>query len=342
MKKRLLALGLAVLACISLTACSDEGKKISELKLNKYVELGQYSGLEFTPGVEPVTDEVVLAETEATFKQYGSKVGETTGTAETGDICNIDFAGYIDDVAFEGGTATSQEAIIGSGRYIPGFEEGIVGMTPGETKDVVVTFPENYQAEDLAGKEAVFKITLNYIVPELSDAAVARIGSADYSTVEEMKAFVRNELEEEYQANLVKDIGAQAIYKAIENSTFREIPEHLIEEQKQMIFNNYANVQQNYGATVDEYVSVVYGVTVAELAERYVKQRMVIQMIANNEGIVVDEAEIDAKLQPLADEAGMSIDELVTSAGITKDTFLEQLLTEKVCQYLYENSTITK
>ena len=338
MKKKIMALGLAILACLSMFGCSDEGKRIDQMNMDKYLVLGQYTGFEITNSMAPVSDTKVENEIKEIYLTKGVKIGLKEGTAKLGDICNIDFVGYVDDVAFEGGSAKNQRITLGEGKYIPGFEDGIDGMNVGETKDVEVTFPDDY-TEELAGKKAIFKITLNYIFPELTDAVVAQFEDENYSTLEEMRSYIRAQLEEEYEENSKKDIGSQALALAIENCEFKEIPEYLIEAQKEEIYKNYSPVEAQYNVSVDEYVATIYQSTVTELATRYVKQRMVAKAIADKENISVSEEEVKTELEALAAEQGLTLEGYLTLNGMTEEYYREYMLTLKVCDFLYENCT---
>ena len=205
MKKRLagllaLALAVSVLGGCNKAADSMTNSDLKDMKVTSYVTLGHYSNL--TVEVEPV--DVTQEEwDELTLAVYQSNVPDEDmiydRKVENGDTVIIDYVGTKDGVAFDGGTATAQELTIGSGKYIAGFEEGLIGVLPGETVDLNLTFPEDYGVEDLNGAAVVFKVTVNSIYPNLSemkDSVVAAMGLEGVSNIEEYKQYVYNYLQE--------------------------------------------------------------------------------------------------------------------------------------------------
>ena len=338
MKKRLAVLALALMSCFAMIACSDEGKELEDMKLDKYMELGEYSGVEITPTLKEVTQEDVEAQMEYLFMGQVSS-GITDRAVENGDIANIDFAGYRDGIAFDGGTGT-QDLEIGSGTFIPGFEEGLIGVMPGEEIDLPLTFPEDYHSADLAGAEVVFKVTVNYIIPEITDESVKSLGNEDYATVAELEEYSRAIVQEAVDSENYDLVVKLAMQKAIANATFKEIPEFLVTQQEAIVEEQIAYSLQGTNIDVTTYVEVFFGTTLNQIATDNVKERMVIQAIANAEGIVVTDEDVEAELQIMADDYGVTNDQMLEMMGTDRAYYKEYMYGVKVYDFMYENAVI--
>ncbi len=341
MKKRILALALAVLCCFTVVACNDEGKELKDMKLSKYMELGEYTNVEVSPVLSQVSDVRVQEQMQELFNTQVVDFGITDRAVAVGDIANIDFAGYIDGVAFEGGTGR-YNLEIGSGDFIEGFEDGLIGVMPGEAVELNLTFPENYGSADLAGKDVVFEVTVNYIVPEMSDELIAKFNNENYSTVQEMEDFVRGLVQQEVDLENKDRVIKAAMQKIIANSTFKEVPEFLIEQQKTVIKNKLAPTLEGTGVDIETYLTVFYGSTLAQTAEANVKERMVIQAIANEAGIEVTDEELDAALEEVGANYGVTGEEMLTMMGYDRGYYREFLIGMEVYEYVYENAVVVE
>jgi len=341
MKKRILALALAVLCCFTVVACNDEGKELKDMKLSKYMELGEYTNVEVSPVLSQVSDVRVQEQMQELFNTQVVDFGITDRAVAVGDIANIDFAGYIDGVAFEGGTGR-YNLEIGSGDFIEGFEDGLIGVMPGEAVELNLTFPENYGSADLAGKDVVFEVTVNYIVPEMSDELIAKFNNENYSTVQEMEDFVRGLVQQEVDLENKDRVIKAAMQKIIANSTFKEVPEFLIEQQKTVIKNKLAPTLEGTGVDIETYLTVFYGSTLAQTAEANVKERMVIQAIANEAGIEVTDEELDAALEEVGANYGVTGEEMLTMMGYDRGYYREFLIGMEVYDYVYENAVVVE
>lgn len=173
MKKKILALALAAVMVFSFAACSDEDKNPVDIKMSKYMTVEQLDNFEVEATLYELTDEDVEAATRDLFNAMSEPVGIIDRAVENGDWVNIDFVGYKDEVAFDGGSSQGELLEIGSGTFIDGFEDGLIGVTPGQPVDLNLKFPENYTNADLAGQDVVFNVTVNFIVPEINDTTVA-------------------------------------------------------------------------------------------------------------------------------------------------------------------------
>lgn len=342
MKKKLVGLVLAVLSCFALTACSDEGKELQDMNLDKYMKLGEYTNIEISPALAEVTDEDVEAKMDELFIDQIDDSGVTDRAVEDGDIANINFAGYQNDVAFEGGTGEDYDLEIGSGTFIPGFEEGLIGVMPGEEIDLALTFPEDYHSADLAGQEVVFKVTVNYIVPEISDESVSALNNENYATAAELEAYAKEIVQAEVDDENYDLVVRLATQKIIANTTFKEIPEFLIEQQKSIIEGQLATTLEGTNIDVDTYLSAFYGSSLAEIAESNVKERLVIQAIANEVGIEVTDEELDAEIAAIAEDYAVSNEYMLELMGTDRAYYREYMYGVEVYEYIYQNAVIVE
>lgn len=342
MKKKLLGLALAVMACFTLTACgSDEGKELQDMDLTKYLQLGEYTGIEISPQLEEISEADVETGIENLYLTQYEGEGITDRAVEDGDITYIQFAGYQNDVAFDGGTGESYLEI-GSGTFIPGFEEGLIGVMPGEEIALDLTFPEDYHSADLAGQAVVFKVTVDYIVPELTDEIVAAFESEEYTTVAELEAYVRTTLQEEVDSSNYDTVVRLAMQKIIANTTFKEIPEFLIEQQKTILEGQLATTLEGTNVDIDTYLTVFYGTNLSDLAEANVKERLVIQAIANEAGIEITDEELEAELESIAVNYGVTNDQILTMMETDRAYYREYMTGVEVYEYVYQNTVVTE
>ncbi len=342
MKKKLLGLALAVVSCFALTACgSDEGKELQDVNLAKYLQLGEYTGVEISPQLEEVAEADVEAGVENLYMSQYVGEGITDRTVKNGDITFIHFAGYKDDVAFEGGTGETYLKI-GSGTFIPGFEEGLIGAVTGEEIELPLTFPEDYHSADLAGQAVVFKVTVDYILPELTDEIVDSFGNEEYKTVDALEAYVRTALQEEVDDNNYDTIVRLAMQKIIANTTFKEVPQYLIEQQKTILEGQLATTLQGTNIDVETYLTVFYGTSLEALAEANVKERMVIQAIANEAGIEITDEELEAELESIAVNYGVTNDQILAMMETDRAYYREYMYGVEVYEYVYQNTVVTE
>lgn len=297
MKRRVAALTMAMCAtAVLMTGC--QAKELS----NEYVSIGTYKGIEVS-GVEEsetITDEDVESQIAYTLSGYAEKKEVTDRAAQEGDIANIDYVGTKDGVAFDGGTAEGYDLTLGSGSFIDGFEDGIVGHNIGETFDLNLTFPETYYSEDLAGQAVIFTVTLNSLsveeTPELTDEFVKENLSTEAETIEAYKAEVKAELQktndENYEANL-RDAAWDVI---LESTTVKEYPEEAVTEYTDMITSEYQTMASYYGMEFDEFLDTYMGMDedtfyseVEAIAQNQVKSDLVRDLLAEN--VKIDDSE---------------------------------------------------
>ncbi len=282
------------------------------------VTLGQYKGIEVKDIKTEVSDAEVLAEVKALLSQNGS-LEPKEGPVELGDTAIFDFDGYLDGVPFEGGKSENYQLEIGSNQFIPGFEEQMVGMVVGENKELHVTFPAEYQAENLAGKPVVFKVLLHEVktkvTTELNDEWVLSLSKENVSTVEELNAATRKELEEKKQKEAENVITEQVITKVLDGATV-DIPKEMIDEEIKQYKESVEQQAKQYGLEFDMFLSLS-GATPEQFeaqalsdSTRRVTTTLVLEAVAKAENLTATEEELASKYEELATRYNMPVDEI--------------------------------
>lgn len=304
---------------VEVTEISKEnGIKLKATCITKpEVEVKDYKGIEVEKVVNPVTDEDINKQLDALREKNVTVETVDDRAAENGDDVVIDFEGFKDDVAFEGGKAEDFTLSLGSGQFIPGFEDQIVGHNAGEEFDINVTFPEEYQVKELAGAPAVFKIKLKSIskkvMPELDDDMVK--DSTEFDTVDEYKADVKKKLEEANEKHADSEVEAKIFDKVIENMT-AEIPQVMFDNRVNEMISELEQRLAPQGISLDLYMQYT-GQTIdtvkkayAEQAEKQVKLRLALEKIAKLENIEVTEDELKAEFDKLAEAYKLDVDQI--------------------------------
>ena len=305
-----------------------------------YVTLGEYKGLTVTQEPIEITDEeiqeVIDSETMETL---------TEGTVEEGDIVNIDYEGTLDGEAFDGGSAEGYDLEIGSGTFIDGFEDGLTGLEIGSETDLNLTFPEDYQSEDLAGKDVVFHVIINSVqrVPELTDEVAAEV--ADGKTVEEYKESVRQELMDTETLTQEQNVKYDLIDQVYDNATINGYPEDKLEFYTKYAKYMYAQQAEAYGMTLED-MCAAYGMTEEEfmtsLEESYkemLSQEMVLKAVAETENLEVTDEDYQDGVTKYAEELSVDEDALIEQYG--ENYLRNQILLDKALDFLYDNANIT-
>lgn len=351
MKKRLIALLAATCMAGTLCACggneSTAEDNLFNIDVDKYVTLGEYKGMELNVAEPTVSDEDLAYYVNQEFSYLvTAENGITDRAVENGDTTNIDYVGKKDGVAFDGGTASGASLTIGSGQFIDGFEEGLIGVMPGETVDLNLTFPENYTSADLAGQEVVFTVTVNYIMPEVSDEVIAAAGNANYSNVAELEEYMYNYLYNNATATYNNQVESAIISNVIANSTYAdELPTALTEKYKTNITVNIGSTASYYGMDAETYATTVYGTDLETLVNEYAlestKQALAFQAIAKAEGLELTDEELDLELSEYALNNGYgSVEEFLGEAS--KDDFKEYFMFLKVMDFIKENANMAE
>lgn len=304
---------------VEVTEISKEnGVKLKATCITKpEVEVKDYKGIEVEKVVNPVTDEDINKQLDALREKNVTVETVDDRAAENGDDVVIDFEGFKDDVTFEGGKAEDFTLSLGSGQFIPGFEDQIVGHNAGEDFDINVTFPDEYQVKELAGAPAVFKIKLKSIskkvMPELDDDMVK--DSTEFDTVDEYKADVKKKLEEANEKHADSEVEAKIFDKVIENMT-AEIPQVMFDNRVNEMISELEQRLAPQGISLDLYMQYT-GQTIdtvkkayAEQAEKQVKLRLALEKIAKLENIEVTEDELKAEFDKLAEAYKLDVDQI--------------------------------
>ena len=311
------------------------------------VELGAYKNLGIVKTVDEVTEDDVKAEIERARDRASRWVEVEGRPAKLDDQVNINYAGFVGEEQFAGGTADNQELVLGSGSFIPGFEDQLVGTEIGADVDVNVTFPTEYHSEELAGKEAVFHVHVNGIrekeMPELDEDFVKEV-SETANTVEEYKTEIREKLEKQAENRAETAFENEVLEKVCENATV-DIPQAMIEDQIDSMLRDMEMRMAYQGMKLDDYFKYT-GQTREQVREMYkqpaadrVKSQLVLEAVKNAEQIKADEAETDAEIQKYADQNKKTLDEFkaMLSDG-DKEYFAEIAALQKTVDFLKNNA----
>ena len=311
------------------------------------VELGQYTKLGIVKTVEEVTDDDVKAEIERARDRASRYIDITDRAAKLDDQVNINYAGFCDGDQFEGGTAENQNLVLGSGSFIPGFEDQIVGKNIGDEFDVNVTFPEEYHAENLKGKPAVFKVKLNSIqekeTPELDDEFVKE-ASETANTVDEYKAEIKANLEKEKESRADAQFENDILEKLIEDAKI-DIPEAMITEQTDNMLRDMEMRLMYQGMKLDDYFKYT-GQTREQVSEMYkpeaekrVRTQLVLEAIREKEGIEAAEEDVDEQMKTFAENSRKSLDDFkATLSDSDKSYFKDIASITKTLDFLKANA----
>lgn len=313
------------------------------------VELGDYKGLEIEKQETELTDEELQESIDHSLSHLADMVVKEDGVVENGDTVNIDFSGSVDGEAFEGGQAEKYDLEIGSGSFIPGFEEQLEGLKTGEEKDVVVTFPEEYHAEELAGKEATFKTKINEIkfkeVPELDDEIANELDS-EANSVDEYKENLRKRLAEQKETNAENVEKEEAINKATENAKI-DIPQAMINTELDRMVQEFAQRIQQQGLDLQTYFQIS-GQDESQMreqmkgdAEQRVKTNLTLTAIADAENIEVSEEDIDKELEKMSSQFNFSVEDIKNTLGNT-DIIKNDVRIQKVIDLLRDNAKLVE
>ena len=312
------------------------------------VKLGDYKGLEVEKTETEVTDEDVQNELTSLQEQQAELVVKEEGTVENGDTVNIDFEGFVDGEAFEGGKAENYSLEIGSGSFIPGFEEQLVGEKAGAEIEVNVNFPEEYHAEELAGKPAVFKVNIHDIkakqLPELNDE-FAKEAEGDAETLEDLKKELRTKLEESKKQEAENKTRETVIEKASENAEI-DIPEAMVNTELDRMVQEFGQRLQMQGMNLDLYYQFsgtseeALREQMKEDAGKRVRTNLVLEAIVEAENIEVSEEEIDAELSKMAEMYQMEVEQIKQMLAMQggNDAVAADLKVRKAIDFLLENS----
>jgi trigger factor len=308
------------------------------------VTLGQYKGIEVNAIKTDVSDSEVNAEIK-NLLSTNSELQPKEGALELGDTAIFDFEGFLDGTPFEGGKAENYSLEIGSNQFIPGFEEQMVGMLPGDEKELNVTFPENYQAENLKGKAVVFKVKLHEVktkaVAELNDEFVKSLNREGVTTVEELKTSTRKTLEDQKKSEAENTITEQVITAVLNNASM-DIPQEMVDEEIAQAKENVVNQAKQYGLELDMFLSLSgvnkeqFETQLQEESLKRVKTTLVVEQIAKLEGFTANEEELVAKYDELAKRYNMPVEDI--KKYIPESALQNDVVLNKAYQFILDSA----
>lgn len=317
----------------------------AKVALKPEVKLGKYKGVSIEKVNAEVTDEDVDKAIEKERDNNARTIEVTDRAVKDGDMTVLDFEGFVDGVAFEGGKGENYPLTIGSGAFIPGFEEQLIGAEIDKEVEVNVTFPEDYQAEELAGKPAVFKCTVKEIkekeLPELDDEFASEV--SEFDTLAEYKEDVKKNLAEA-KAKEAKEEKEARVIEAIVNDAAMDIPEAMIKTQQEQMIDEFAQRMQMQGLSMEQYCQFT-GATEEKLfdsvrptAEQRIKSRLVLEAVAKAEGIEASEADVEEEMKTMAEAYQLDVEKVKemlpekSLAGIKED-----IAVRKAAEFVVEN-----
>lgn len=327
----------------------EEGKSFiftAEVALKPEVTLGAYKGIEVEKADVAVTDEEVEADLAQQRENNARTVTVEGRSIQDGDIAVIDFEGFVDGVAFEGGKGENYSLTIGSHSFIDNFEEQLIGKNAGDECEVNVTFPEQYQAAELAGKPAMFKVSVKEIkekqLPELDDEFAGEV--SDFDTLEEYRADIRKKLTEKKEED-AKNAKEDAVIDAIIANAQMEIPDAMVETQQRQMVDDFAQRMQMQGLTLDQYFQFT-GLNMEAMlaqvkpqAERKIKSRLVLEAVVAAEGIEATEEDYEAEIARMAQMYQMEADKIKEVMGENgKKQIMEDLAVKKAAEFAVKES----
>ncbi len=334
---------------LSIKDINEEGAVIECLiTVKPEVTLGDYKGLEVESIKVEATDEEVEQELAALTQELAEMILKD-GACEDGDTAVIDFEGFLGEEAFEGGKGENHPLVIGSNSFIPGFEEQLIGLKAGESKDVLVTFPEEYHAENLAGQEATFKCTVHEVkykqVPEISDEFVKDLDREGINTVEELKASIVDQITKTKEGQNESMIFDNLVKLAAENATM-EVPQAMVDTEVDRMLQEYAQQFQMQGISLEQYYQMTgtkeedLKATMTDGAKLRVEGNLVLEAIIAKEELAANDADAEAEIADLAVRYGMPVEQITPMLG-GLEAVKENLKARKALEFLKENATIT-
>ena len=329
----------------------EKGKNFiftAEVALKPPVDLGKYKGVKIEKIDTEVTDEDIDKEIKREQEANARTISVEDRPVKDGDTAVIDFEGFIGDEAFEGGKGENYPLVIGSGSFIPGFEEQLIGKNTGDDVDVKVTFPEDYNAKDLAGKEALFKVKINEIkekeLPELDDEFASEV--SEFDTMGEYREDVKKNLAEKKEKE-AKDKKEDAVIEAIIKDSKMDIPDAMIETQARTMVNDYARRLQSQGLSLEQYFMFTgldmdkFTDQMKEGARKRIESRLILEAVVKAENFEVTDEEYEKELERIAEESKMEVDKLKEYIGddeYGRNQIIDDLKIQKAVDFVVDNA----
>lgn len=356
MKKRFCVSAVVIVSSLFLTACGSK-EYLKDIKAEKYVTLGNYIGLEAAVQKVEVPEGAVESYIEENFLAPKAENVPVTGRpVQEGDVANIDFTGYQDGVAFDGGTGTDYDLTIGSGRFIDGFEDGLIGANVGDQVSLDLVFPDPYPSNpDLAGAPVVFEVTVNSInerkLPALTDELVKELSSEGYNvgtcqTAAELEDWVYSLYDQSAKSTYDNQVETALADALMNNCTFKELPEEMVARYTKSIEENMNIRAASAGMSLSQYMLLYQGLdeegyraAFDEQGMQMTKKYIMYQAIADREGLAPTEEEISEEISALMTIYGYSSEEELAKS-VDMESFREDLMRKKVVAFLTENGNI--
>ena len=373
MKRTMTALLAAFVTVTTIAGCGKAGKSadasyLKDMDLSKYVTLGEYKGVTVEVASPSVSDSEVESYLQYVSSNMSASVEVTDRAVESGDTVNIDYAGKYADSgeAFDGGTAQGYDLTIGSGTFIPGFEDGLIGAEIGETRDLNLTFPENYGKEDLAGVDVIFTVTVNKISvkPDLDDAYAASLGIENVTNLDELRTYIKERLLEEAQSSYEADVRSKALEEVTNGCMFENPPQAMLDRFTEIYTSEAETLSAYYATNYGTSFSTddIFGMLMsqegytgeledykANKALDLAKQYIMLGLIAENEGITVSDEELEERLNSdMANKnataaEGETIESLdAYKESVDVESVRENLLINKAQDFLAENANVVE
>lgn len=324
-------------------ATGDEAASLDYDALD-YVTVGDYEGIEAYYVTPTVTDDQIQNEID-TLISDNIEYKEVQDTAiQSGDKITIDFVGKIDGEEFDGGSDTDYEYIVDDGGMIDGFDAGLIGLKTGETTTLNLTFPEDYQTTDVAGKDVVFDVTIKTVKqkqadPEWTDAFCKKISDGKYTTTKAYEASIKEDLMSDAKDTSDQTLKSDVWSAVVDNMTVEGYPEALYNQMKESISSSVESTASNYGMEADDYMQAVYGMSVDDYVKQYVQQNLISEALIKTIGITVSDEEYQTMAEDLMTQTGASsVSDLEDYYG--KDTIEEYFQNSKLYDYLVEKANV--
>ena len=330
---------------LDLGTLNDEcAELIFKLTVKPEVKLGEYKGLDYNMGDTTVTDEDFDKEINRMREQY-SDIVTKEGPAAMGDTVNIDYKGFKGEEPFEGGSAEGYKLVLGSGSFIPGFEEQLVGVKAGEEKELNLKFPEDYHAEDLAGADVVFKVKVNEVtekvLPELDDDFAQDVNAPGVETVEDLKALVRKRLEDSKKQVATREAD-EDLFRRVSDNAEVNIPDVMIEDEIQNHVQQLQSQLQQYNMSLTGYLQMMgqtaeqFKESFREESEKSVKMRLVLEAIGKAENLELTEEEIEKEYQNLSEMYQMPVERV--KELVDRDMLMTDIRSQKAYDFVKKSA----
>lgn len=350
MKKKLFALAVCVMMVMGFTACGSSSVSYDKYDLTEYIKVGDYKGLEVDDYTIEITEEEIDTEIQSDLEAAKTEV-EVSGedTVADGDTVNIDYVGKKNGKKFDGGTAEGYDLVIGSGTFIDGFEEGLIGKKVGDKVSLDLTFPEDYSEESLAGKDVVFKVTINSasreVIPDYNLDFVK--SNTEYDSIEDYEAAVEKSIYETKETEAISDQQSELWSQALENTEVKKYPEKIVDHYIEFNSKQMDDMAESYGVTREELLASYdfgdekeFAAVNEDSSKLRVKQEMLIEYIADREGLKYTDKEADEMMEQL-ETMGYDKAAIQSQTGRNIDDYIRiELLYSKVLEFLLDNAVI--